>query len=183
MEFYKRINKQLKKEYGDEGIKPRFRLVWSNSETEYRKGAFTTFTTQAGLFLGGGYGTHERPKYTYIKDRWILEGLVFEPTSEIMDTEHGHYEPLWVFEKDGEYRQPEWKFVKYVVDRVIELRTQKKPRRTFQDDWNDDAAAYHKELADFEEQIDTSVLQSQFHHGEAIIMPSRVMPGTSLKRP
>jgi len=164
-----RINIKLKETYGLEGIKPRFQLVWSETQEEVRKGEFNRFSESGLIFLGTESGVHKRQKYAHVKERWVLEGLIYDPQPEYPDSNQGHYEPLWVFEANGEYRRPEWPFVNYVVLRVLELRTGKL-KRTEMDDWEDDKAAYEKEVTAFEDQLDSSVMQTQLHHGEAISM-------------
>jgi hypothetical protein len=137
MENVKLINKQLAKIYGIilDG-RSNFRLVWSNDETEKR------FVIDKWIMLNGIYqpsnGAIEIKKYSHpqYKDRFILEQLKFSPNSEIIGSEFGHYEPMWVFREHdncnhrfddlaaidkclGQYQVPYWRPVKLVVDSIL----------------------------------------------------------------
>jgi hypothetical protein len=66
MENVKLINKYLERAYGKalDG-KPKFRVAWSEDMTEVRRGMHHKLAIKE---------TIERvPKYSFLKDRWILE--------------------------------------------------------------------------------------------------------------
>ena len=68
---------------------PVYRLVWSDEQTEKRK----------GYFDGSNYHSiREMPKYNYIQERWILEKWFPPINNDSIDTSRGTYEPVWVFE-------------------------------------------------------------------------------------
>lgn len=99
----KKINKELTKIYGN-----LYRLVFSDNEREMRKGEFNVFYGQ--LFLRTEIGVREVKKYPYIKSKYVLEKYVPPPLSfisEVPESVHGSYEPLYIFEdKDGNYLKP-----------------------------------------------------------------------------
>jgi hypothetical protein len=101
------INEALKNLYGTyvDG-RPKYRIVWSNDQYEYRKGDFNVF--YKNFFLRSERGVKRVPKYNYIHDRWILEELSLSSNSELPEsTFKGTYEPIYVFESSqGEYLKP-----------------------------------------------------------------------------
>lgn len=79
---------------------PNYRVVWSGEMTEKRFGTFRDFSP-SGLFIREFRGVREVPKYPYLKERWILERWIppeYSANSEIIDSNKGTYEPLYVFE-------------------------------------------------------------------------------------
>lgn len=110
------LNLRLSDLYGRsaEG-RPYYRLVFSTSQTEKRRGEFEDYYGK--IFLRRFVGVREVPKYSYAKDRWILEVLLPIKNSEIFGSEYfGSYEPLWVFQdKDGNFLQPNWKVIEIII--------------------------------------------------------------------
>jgi hypothetical protein len=113
----KKLNEQLKKAYGTytDG-RAWFRISWSNAQRETRWGQFREFCGQ--LFLREYTGVvKDRPKYSWMKDRWVLEKLMFPERAykywspELIGVENGTYEPVWTFDKDGKYQLPIWNAV------------------------------------------------------------------------
>lgn len=110
------LNKRLAEYYGRSpaGL-PIYRLVFSDSQTEKRRGEFEEFLGK--IFLRRVFGVREVPKYPYVKGRWILE--VWLPIShpEIYNSEYnGSYEPLWVFQDiNGNHQQPIWKAIQLLI--------------------------------------------------------------------
>ncbi len=115
-----RINKILADSFGStlDG-KPFFRLVWSDSEFEFRKGTYNEFYGQ--IFLRKIEGVRNVPKYNYIHQRWILERWSppwMVQTNEIVN--HNGYEPLYLFEdKNGNYLDPNLKVCSFVAWHIL----------------------------------------------------------------
>lgn len=93
-----RINKILADKYGKSltGL-PFFRVVWSDSLFELRKGTFNEY--YGSIYLRTYEGVRRVRKYNYIQQRWILERWCpnwMLQTPEIIN--HDGYEPLYLFE-------------------------------------------------------------------------------------
>jgi hypothetical protein len=101
-EEQRELNNWLRESYGKTvNGKTRFRLVWSEDITEFRKGQFNEFYGK--IFLRTVIGTRELKKYNYIQDRFILEAWLDQDLSsngEVPDAINGDYIPIWIFE-DG----------------------------------------------------------------------------------
>ena len=113
------INKKLADLHGkhDDG-RPYFRIAWTTDQTETRLGTFRYYT-EAGLFTYEETCVRERKKYPYIKDRWLLEKLTFPKqklwSPDLIGIWNGSYEPVWCFNKEGNYQIPEW----WAVERLV----------------------------------------------------------------
>jgi hypothetical protein len=110
------LNRRLKDKYGTISDHARYRIVWSTTETEKRKGRFNDF--YGPIFLRTVEGIREVPKYPFYKDRWVLEmytGISYF-TSEVVD--HNGYEPLFVFDNNGKYLDPVWRAVEFILYRA-----------------------------------------------------------------
>lgn len=108
------INKKLVEKYGcDLYNNPKFRIVWTSSQTEKRKGTFNEF--YGSIFVRQVTGIREVPKYPFAKERWVLEGISPNPYSEEVDSKLS-YEPLWVFQdKDGNFLMPVWRAIELII--------------------------------------------------------------------
>jgi hypothetical protein len=95
-----------------------YRLIWSDSILEHRKGTFNEFT-ESGLFIRTFTGVKLLPKYNYIKDRWILEKWApgsITRNNETPDAYNGDYLPVYVFEDgDGNYLPPTRKVLEFIL--------------------------------------------------------------------
>lgn len=142
MENVKLINKSLVDQYGKalDGT-PKFRVVWSNDLYETRKGRFERHT-EAGIYLGSYEGIQKAPKYTYIRDKYILEvytkafpdvfgGSILQ-SSDIVK-EGDFYEPLRVFQRKvngkQEYLPPRWDVCKVICDSFVDLINRPRAQR------------------------------------------------------
>lgn len=97
------INDWLKSNYGYtiDG-KPIFRVVWSNTQLET---IFDTFTDFYGpLFLRKVTEVRTVPKYQHLKNRWLLEKIVFIESNEMLILKDKFsYECIYAFQdKNGE---------------------------------------------------------------------------------
>ena len=91
------LNKWLET-YGKIENNPLFRLVWSNSIMEHRRGWFRDFT-DGGLFIREVFETRLARKYNYLHEKWILEAYSRNAnSSEVPGTEGGDYVPVYVFQ-------------------------------------------------------------------------------------
>jgi hypothetical protein len=151
--------------------KPLFKLVWCDDERELRTGVYRHFDAN-GTFLREESKTEWVPKYSWIKERYILEHW-FSPivahNLELPLSINGSYEPIYVFEDaNGNVLPLNIKVVEFIVQQSL------KPQRS---------SAYIKFLLD-EKLImqekkeddrewdiisDEGPLVSQFHDGSAIL--------------
>lgn len=118
----KEINKRLKiygsNDYGD----PNFRVVFTDDETERRKGTFTDYHNN--IFVRTVSEIREVPKYPWLKARFIIErwasgDKAYHP--DLVTIKNGVYICIYVFQssKDGSYLPPLWKVTEIIVDAVL----------------------------------------------------------------
>lgn len=98
------INKKLFNDFGRalDG-RPIWRITWSSTEFELKRGAHETWSPSGNIFLNTWIGVKKCLKYGYVPDKWILERLTFLGTTKIGDFElveagKGTYEPVYVFQ-------------------------------------------------------------------------------------
>lgn len=122
MEPLETINNRLKDQYGRfDTTRPNWRIVWSTDQMEMRFGEYNRYS-KSGLFLGTYTGSLLVPKYSYAKDRWILERLI--PVTALHDIAElagniASYEPVWVFETaTGEPLPYRWDAIKIIIESV-----------------------------------------------------------------
>jgi hypothetical protein len=165
-----RINDLLMHRYGRSlDGKPNFRIIWSDDLTENRYGTVQKIT-KAGIYLGEETGLHELPKYSYIKERYILEKLMWSDNPELY--EKFSYEPIWVFQdKDSNFLFPIWKAVEKLVHTLLYAE---KTKETFTEE--DEQREIEKDQKICRDIVDDecSFLHMQMKHGEAIIVPSNI---------
>lgn len=101
----KDINRKLKRKFGEIEGKQKFRIVWSDAQTEFRK-----------LFHVSGIQLlypeiRETAKYPYAPSQWVMERWVAHGgNAEIATMEGGTYEPVWTFRAaNGESLRPVWR--------------------------------------------------------------------------
>ena len=173
MENISLINKKLKSLYGTEyDGKVKFRLVWSEGLTEKRIGRVDRYTPN-GIYLGTDEGLHECKKYAYIKDRWILENYntAYRANPEVAVSDG--YEPIFVFEKKGEYLKPYLWACEMLIN---SLRNPERVHRTEKMDYNEEESKKLKEQAeyfDFLTAEGTSELGAKFTEGSAVFTPEK----------
>ena len=97
METLETINERLKASYGTDitGFFPKFRVVWSDSQLEMRKGTRNVFSH--GAFLRSENFCELVKKYPFIKERHVLEQFYPTDNPELVEG-YKNYEPIYVFE-------------------------------------------------------------------------------------
>lgn len=183
MENVKIINRALETSYGRalDG-KPKFRVVFSNDLFEVRRGQFERYT-EGGIYLGSFEGVQKAPKYTYIRDKYILE-VYTKAFPEIFGRSILHssgtiesgdfYEPLRVFkDKDNNYLPPNETVCRIICNGFLELVNRPAGQRlTEKDALADEVKQYDKEVATFFDMLkseDSDVLASlRFGEGVAL---------------
>lgn len=179
MENIKLINKFLESNYGRASDnKPKFRVVWSEDLTEVRKGLFNPLQVIESI--------ERRPKYSYLKDKYILEfytlafpeafGKALAHAREIV-MDGDFYEPLRVFmTKKREYVKPDIEICKIFCDQFVEMINRPAARRlTARIASHNDVEEMKKEVAKFEEilNMDDSDLLQKFRYDEAVALPGK----------
>lgn len=169
MESIEALNKRLAEYYGYRENKQRFRLVWANDEREKRWGVFEDFV--GDIFIRQVSEVREVPKYPFAKNRYVLEVLASQVSSEVMN--HNGYEPVFVFDNNGIYLDPVWTAIEFIIhaiqqpvekDTPAELERQEERR-------------FNKEVEDFKIMLENQspTLAGMLKDGEAITVPG--MPG------
>jgi len=163
------LNKRLTTLYGrNSDGRPVYRLVFSTSQVEKRRGEFEDYYGK--IFLRRFVGVREVPKYPYCMDRWVLEILLPIYNPEVFGSEvYGSYEPLWVFQdKDGNFLQPIWLAIETIINWNRNLI--KKSPSDFE---AEEQKELEKQEAEEFEKLDNAVpaLVSQLHSKEAIVVP------------
>lgn len=158
----KRINDHLK-QYGQHTDgRSKFRLVWAPEQLEWRTGDFQC--TFEGMDFGTTLATREVPKYTHLSECYVIEELVFSPILELPNSANGTYEPIYTFESAAGVPLP-------LTMRVVEIVMYAKmhPRSPEAIHTDIETARQERESRQMQldiDTIDTSVLQTQLHHGE-----------------
>lgn len=92
------INHWLRERYGMfDTAYANWRIVWSNDQKEYRKGEFHEYAKNGDLVRIVS-GTRYVPKYTHIKNRYVLERMIPVPETNKELVTKTSYEPVWTFE-------------------------------------------------------------------------------------
>lgn len=177
MEDIKRINKYLKSQYGTALDGPaKFRVAWSEDLFETRKGLFSELAIVEEV--------RRVPKYSYIKDKFILEvytrafpdtfgSAISESQFKVLVSDG--YEPLRVFQtRKNEYLPPNLDVCKVICDAFSELINRPKSQRlTEKINARNEKESIDSEVTKFFNILtmsDSDLLQ-QFKSKEAIILP------------
>src|SRR5258706_5451002 len=117
LETIESINKRLIDHFGlFENGEPNFRVVWSEDQREKR---FMAYTDEGFALLIPE--VREVRKYSYIRDKYILERIVPVPDSASELTTKLSYEPFWTFEDDRGFPvPPKFEMAKLLIDTLIE---------------------------------------------------------------
>lgn len=117
LERLETINQRLIDYFGVDTTSDRaiWRVVWSDDQYEKQ----LIYHTREGLELITPIW-EERPKYPYIKERFILERLVLVPIPNLSEmTDVVSYEPMWTFsDKNNNPLPPKWEAIKHIIDVV-----------------------------------------------------------------
>lgn len=177
MEQVKLINKRLLDYFGpapNSDSKALFRVVWPEGLTEVRVGLFDKFT-ESGIFLGSEEGAQEQRKYSWVKERWILE--VYKASnilSSAIVKQGDGYEPIWIFNKDGEYQPLWWPAIEKLCKDWISsfIHPERKNDKIID---SEEADRVRADEARIEETLDITPLQLAFRKdvGEAILLPGK----------
>jgi len=121
------INNRLKEKYGETNNQPNFRVVWSESQYEWRRGVYRDYTRE-GIFLREVEEVRNVPKYRqWISECHVLEILTPVPAINQKDLPDGKltYEPFYPFKAhSGKAIKPSWTAVSFLIESRFErMRT------------------------------------------------------------
>lgn len=117
------INRQLIDLYGIDTITglAMWRVVWSEDQFEHRHGVYDDHTP-AGIYLRTVTETRYVKKYSWIREKYVLERLVLIPeiNSGDLPATKLSYEPMFPFEaNDGSYLPPRLDAAQFVINAVL----------------------------------------------------------------
>lgn len=150
---------------------PLVRLIWSDDSRELRRGTFNEF--YRGIFLREFTGVKSCLKYEWIKERWVLERW-FPPditfNLELPESKNGSYEPIYIFQdKFGNALSPNVRVVELICQAMFnQPPTHCEIHAALEDDLD---RKDKKETTDLEDGLEMSVISTQLHQREAIIVP------------
>lgn len=163
--------------------RPVWRIVWSTSQREMRRGKFSDYYGQ--IFLREVEEVRSVPKYWATPDRWILERLTFLPPNAAIHQElisqgtldiqapvyNGTYEPIYVFQDKDQNPLPIHEFVLEAIMHTLEFGERiKLTDSDFRDDY---IKATDLEAAYFEEQLDDMGRSPLFAFENSVFLDSR----------
>ena len=178
----------LNKKLADRGRsldgRPIWRIVWSTSQREMRRGKFSDYYGK--IFLREVEEVRNVPKYWYNPDRWVLERLTFLPPNAAIHKEllsqtssldiqtpvyNGTYEPIYVFEDKDKNPLPLHELVLEAIMHSLEFGGAriKLTDSDFRDEY---FKATDLEAAYFEEQIQQDGRSSLFAFDNSVFMDS-----------
>lgn len=172
-ESIEHLNNLLISEYGRVENYPRYRVVFSDTETEDR---WVTHTREGMQLINPR--VEKRWKYKhYIQGRYILERFLDIPFGMSTDlVEKFSYEPVWVFQdRQGEYLPPRWYPIKYLIDHLHE-QSKKAIGVKYKEEGDDPKIAREVQEAKIkrlEEELfgDESEVADALHYREGIVVP------------
>lgn len=174
MESLTIINKRLETRYGRDVAEnlPKFRVVWSEDETEKRHGTYNKISP-SGLYLGTETGTVEIKKYWYLAPCWVLEKLERIPDRKTHDEVQASYtyEPIMVFlTKDDQLLPLRWRPIELAIQSW--LNAEKGVQKTEEDFRQEQEAQLKKEEQAVMDSFDASEVADALSYGEGIVVPS-----------
>lgn len=106
------INQRLRDQFGINvsSDQSNYRIIWSDEETEYRRGLFQDFTP-SGILIRSVHETRLVKKYSYlVEPQYVLERLM--PNESLEIGAKLSYEPVWCF---GRQRNLVWRAVELLI--------------------------------------------------------------------
>lgn len=162
------INKRLLDEYGsDISNKPRFRVVFSDSQYENR----IMTHSDKGLELIHPEVRLVSKYKQYIRHRYILERLT-PIVGETDLVEKISYEPVWTFQdKDGKYLPPWFDGCRFIVENILMNMAVKNYYAKYKDTMSREQ--YLADIRSMENQLfgNETAVGDHLAHGTGIIVP------------
>ena len=170
------INQKLVANYGTAlNGRARFRMVFSDGETERRKGNFSTYDDNGVLIKTEYDVVRQVLKYPTNRERFVLERYTLEPFGkwpanppprDVFD--YNGYEPFYVFEWVEERPVPPWGAVYFIIQsnmfgKLPGLAELEEARI------KQDAASFQRSMDILDEM--SPYLPGMLHDGEAVVVP------------
>lgn len=159
-----------------DGKSPLFRLVWSDDQYELRKGIYNIF--YGDIFVRQESGTLKVPKYSHIKERYIIE-LWYPPelayTPELPESINGSYEVRYVFEdKDGNRLFLRKRVVEILMNHWLKPHESSALKQSKYKELKEqkNIESYNKDINDIGA-VTSSEIMSNLYFGEAVIVPNK----------
>ena len=171
------LNKRLADFYGkaENGL-PNWRVVFSEDQFEQRFGTFDV-TSDKGIYLRTETGVLQVPKYSYLKEKYVLEKFIYLTTAEAI-TElcaNYSYEPVWVFaehgDPNGKALPPIWPAIQFVIRSTL---GNKEPLAFTDKDSPEEKEKRIREILDY---FDTSETADALFYKQGIVVPSSYQSG------
>jgi hypothetical protein len=177
MEKIEVLNQRLIDHYGldTNTNQPMFRIVWANDQFEKRlidklRGVALLFPVVA-----------EVPKYSYLKDFYVLERLVIVPEINLKElpTSKLSYEPIWAYrDNNNNPLPPLWPATKFIIDALYAALGKKSMAKYVEDNspevLEDRVVQLQKEL--FGNETETG---DALRYKEGIVVPANYNKGES----
>lgn len=176
------FNKKLAERGRSLDGRPVWRLTWSSSQKEVRRGKFSDFYGK--IFLREVEEVREVPKYWNSPDRWVLERLCFLPPTapihrEVLATKNlditeptrnGTYEPIYFFQDKNDNPLPVTEWALEAVMHSLEFGTRKLSDSEMRDEYHAETDA---EAAYFEAELEDSGRSPLFAFEQSVFMDSK----------
>jgi hypothetical protein len=170
------LNEKLLAQYGSTlNGNQRFRMVFSDGETEKRKGNFDIYS-ETGQWLRREYDVVRIVlKYPTNRERFILERYTLEPFGkwvanppprEVFD--YNGYEPFYVFEWVEARPVPPWAALQFIIQANMSERTAALERLE-ELHRKQDASSFQQSMDILDEM--SPYLPGLLHDGEAVVVP------------
>lgn len=156
------INRDLELKWG----RNMFRLTWANDEFETRHRVLTLLDN-SGNYLGEREETATLPKYSYLKDRFIIERCYkdkpFKIPPEVKDW--NGWEIIWAFE---EHQEPNLEVCMFLANVLMEG-----VKQTLKDHYDSDKEKFDKEVLEAYEILEDAspYIATMLQNKEAIVVP------------
>jgi len=139
------FNERLIQLYGYEQLtqQPKYRIVWSDDQTEKRYGSYDLLSKESGIWLGVKQGLVEIKKYWYLKECYLLERV--EANLNRQDTLYDKwtYEPILTFlDKEDNPLPLNWRAIEFAINHIEKAE---KRIRTESEDLQEEEKSLEKE--------------------------------------
>lgn len=168
-----RLNKLIEDYYGKVENLPYFRLVWANDQFEQR---WMEYTNEGFKLIHPE--VREVRKYSYIRNKYVLEGLQEVPLhAKTQLTGEYSYEPFWTFEdRRGDFLKPIWPAIRIILETA--RYNQEHPGRVkyIDPEWDTEASQENKEkrLKEIESMLfgNETATTDALAYREGVVVPS-----------
>lgn len=167
------LNKKLADTYGCDvsSDNPRYRIVWSEHQTEYRHGKFEDYDEETGRYLRTATETRLCLKYPQNPDCWVLERFTYNEGNPDIPAKTS-YEPIWVYGAANSDPNPDWPHTEILVNANMYIKRRQITKSEMQDIQD---AKFLKEKDKFKRMIqnESEYLVGALVAGAAVSVPNK----------